>query len=141
VAQAISVRPAERDDVGWLARNDGHLDAGRLAAKVDAGEVLLAEVDAEPAGLLRFDLLWSAVPFVALVRVRDPLRRRGVGRALVASLADRARADGATFLLSSATEDEPAARAWHAAIGFTVCGELSGINAGGVGEVVYRLGL
>jgi GNAT superfamily N-acetyltransferase len=138
MAAAIIVRSAESRDLRWLAEHDGHLDARVLAGKVASGEVLVAEVDGAIAGLLRFDLLWSAVPFVAQVRVLDHFQRLGVGRALLDALAERARASGATFLLSSATCDEREPQAWHWAVGFEECGQLSGINEGGVAEVVFR---
>jgi ribosomal protein S18 acetylase RimI-like enzyme len=137
----ITVRTAEPSDLSWLVQNDGHLDASTLAVKVEGGEVLLAEIDGERAGLLRFDRLWSAVPFVAVVRVDCKFRRRGVGRALVGALADQARASGATFVLSSATGNESEPQAWHRAVGFQVCGQLSGINDGDVTEVMFRLPL
>jgi N-acetylglutamate synthase-like GNAT family acetyltransferase len=141
VGRDITVRPARSSDLGWLVENDGHLDTGTLTAKVAASEVLVAEVDGERAGLLRFDLLWSAVPFVAQVRVGGEFRRAGVGRALVHAVADQARKQGATFVLSSATGNESQPQAWHRAVGFSVCGELSGINDGGIAEIVYRLPL
>lgn len=134
----IVVRGAAEDDLPWLVANDGHLDEAGLRPKLDAGEIVVAEVDGERVGLLRLDHLWSTVPFVALVRVGEPARRRGVGRALVAFAADRARARGANVLLSSATADEAEPQAWHLAIGFEECGFIAGLNPDGVGEVIFR---
>jgi len=133
------VRPATQADLPWLTEHDGHLGAERIAAKVAGREVLVAEVDGVPAGMLRLDHLWSAVPYMALVRVLAPFRRQGVGRALVGAVCEHAREMGADFVLSSATGDEPEPQAWHRAVGFEPCGELSGINPGGVGEVFFRL--
>ena len=135
------VRTAAGHDLDWLAEHDGHLDRAGVAAKLERREVLVAELDGVPAGMLRFDLLWSAVPFVALVRVDESARRRGVGRALVEGLCVRAQALGAAFVLSSATGDEAEPQAWHKAVGFQPCGELQGINDDGVGEIVYLLRL
>lgn len=134
----IVVRPGDDGDLAWLVANDGHLDESGLRSKLAAGEIVVAEITGERVGLLRLDHLWSAVPFVALVRVVEPARRRGVGRALVAFTADRARARGADVLLSSATADEAAPQAWHLAVGFEECGFIAGLNPGGVGEVVFR---
>jgi GNAT superfamily N-acetyltransferase len=133
----VHVRPAADRDLEWLAAHDGHLERTGIAAKLERGEILVAELDDRPAGMLRFDMLWSAVPFAALVRVDESARRRGVGRALVEGLCDRARALGATFVLSSATGNEAEPQAWHQAVGFQPCGELQGINDPGVGEIVY----
>lgn len=134
----IRVRLADAHDLNWLAEHDGHLDALALAAKLARSEVLVAEVDGAPAGLLRFDWLWSSVPFIAQVRVLQPFRRLGVGRALVDALTEQAGASGATLLLSSATGDEPEPQAWHRALGFEECGRLSGINEGDVAEVMFQ---
>jgi hypothetical protein len=35
--------------------NDGHLDEAGLRPKLDAGEIVVAEVDGERVGLLRLD--------------------------------------------------------------------------------------
>ncbi len=134
----IVVREGGDHDLAWLVANDGHLDTSGLRPKLAVGEILVAELDGERVGLLRLDHMWSAVPFVALVRVVEPARRRGVGRALVAFTVDRARARGADVLLSSATADEAAPQAWHLAVGFEECGFIAGLNPGGVGEVVFR---
>jgi GNAT superfamily N-acetyltransferase len=139
--EEIAVRAADLRDVDWLTQNDGHLDATTLAAKVENVEMLVAEVGGEKAGLLRFDRLWSQVPFVAQVRVAEGFRRTGVGRALMQALADAERSRNTPFILSSATGDETEPQAWHRAIGFEECGELSGINANGASEVVFRLSL
>ena len=134
----IVVREGDQRDLAWLVANDGHLDESALRPKLAAGEIVVAEMDGERVGLLRLDHLWSAVPFVALVRVVEPVRRRGVGRALVAFTADREQARGADALLSSATADEAAPQAWHLAVGFQECGFIAGLNPGGVGEVMFR---
>jgi GNAT superfamily N-acetyltransferase len=137
----VHVRVAEPDDLAWIAKHDGHLDAPALALKVAAKEVVVAETAGERVGLLRLDHLWSSVPFVAQVRVAEASRRRGVGAALVAFVADRSRAQGAAMLLSSVTAGEPAPLAWHLAVGFAECGRLSGLNGDGADEIVLRMAL
>jgi len=138
---SIQVRTAVEGDLAWPAEHDGHLDRASIAVKLERGEILVANLDGVVAGLLWFDLLWSAVPFIALVRVDESARRRGVGRALVEGLCDRARSLGAEFVLSSAAGDEAEPQAWHHAVGFQRCGELQGINGDGIAEIVYLLRL
>ncbi len=93
--------------------HDGVLEARELTPKVRQREVLLAELDGELAGFLRLDHLWSLLPFVAQVRVLEPYRRRGVGRALVGAACQHAREIGWGFLLSSTTAGEADPRAWR----------------------------
>jgi GNAT superfamily N-acetyltransferase len=137
----VCVRVADAGDLPWLVEFDGHLDAPAIAAKVAAAEVVVAESAGEPVGLLRLDQLWSSLPFVALVRVAEPARRSGIGSALVTFVAERARAQGATMLLSSSAAGEIGPLRWHLAVGFEECGRLRGLNPGGADEVVYRVPL
>jgi GNAT superfamily N-acetyltransferase len=133
----ILVRQAQMRDLPWLVTNDGHLSEPLLRSKVELGEVVVAELGGAPVGLLRFDRLWSAVPFIAHVRVVEPARRRGAARALVAFVAELARERGVEVLLSSATAGEPEPLAWHMALGFERCGQIDGLNPGAVGELLF----
>jgi hypothetical protein len=76
----VSVREATEADLAWCLSTDGHLDEAALLFKIRAREILVADSGGVPAGLLRFDLLWSAVPFIAQLRVLEPYRRRALGR-------------------------------------------------------------
>ena len=77
----MTVREAAESDLAWCLATDGHLDEADLLPKIRAHEVLVAESDGVPVGLLRFDLMWSAVPFIAQLRVAEAYRRQGVGQA------------------------------------------------------------
>lgn len=76
--------------------------------------------------------------FIALVRVVDPYRRKGVGRAMLSYVQNILRSAGHSSLLSSAQVDEPEPQAWHRHMGFTECGIINGLNEGGVGEIFFR---
>ncbi len=130
------VRLAEDGDLAWLAAHD--LDERVLRLKLDAQELMVAEVGGELAGLIRLDHLWSSIPFVAQARVVEAARRRGVGRALVDATAEHERRRGATVLLSSTDADHTDSHVWHRAVGFEECGYIAGLNPGGIGEILYR---
>jgi GNAT superfamily N-acetyltransferase len=100
--------------------------------------VLVAELDGTPVGYLRIELLWSLQPYVALIRVLEGYRRRGVGRALLSHLEQSLKDAGQSQLFSSCQVDEPEPQAWHRHMGFSECGIISGLNEGGVGEVFFR---
>ena len=71
------------------------------------------------------------------VYVEERYQRRGVGRALLAFVADELHAAGHQHLLSSSQLDEPEPQAWHRHMGFQECGLLAGVNSGDVGEVFF----
>jgi GNAT superfamily N-acetyltransferase len=136
----ITVRPATPGDLAF-AQQDGHLPPEIVLRKIEAHEVLIAEVRGQPKGYLRLEYLWSSVPYIALIFVSPEQRRQGVGRALLADLEARLRAQGHAALYSSSQADEPEPQAWHRHMGFEECGFIAGINGNGVGEVFFRKGL
>jgi len=130
------VRLADRGDLSFVAQ-DGYVSRDIIAAKLDAGEVLIAEKDSIPVGYLRIEYLWSRLPYITLIRVLPEYRKQGVGKALLAFLERKLESAGHTVLLSSSQADEPEPQTWHRHMGFTECGRLEMINDG-VDEVFFR---
>jgi ribosomal protein S18 acetylase RimI-like enzyme len=127
--QPVTVRFAEvPTDLAWCVRHDGWLDEPQLRRKLQAKEVVMADLDGELVGLLRLDYLWSSIPHVAQVRVVEHHRRDGIGRALVTFVEQQARSRGTDKILSSTRPDKIGAQAWHRQIGFAECGSLEGIG-------------
>jgi GNAT superfamily N-acetyltransferase len=87
-------------------------------------------------GFLQFEYLWSAVPYIALIRVFPEHQRRGVGRALLGFLEDFLKGNGHERLYSSSQADEPEPQEWHRHQGFNECGIIKEINDG-VDEVFF----
>lgn len=133
----ITVRTATENDLSFVAQ-DGYLPDPIVRRKVNEGDVFLALRANEPVGYLRLEWLWSKLPYIELVRVVEPHRRAGVGRALLAHVEAEVVARGQHMLYSSSQADEPEPQAWHRRMGFAECGLLAGLNEGGVGEVFFR---
>lgn len=135
----VNVREAAEADLAWCLATDGHLDEADLLPKIRAHEILVAESDSVPAGLLRFDLMWSAVPFIAQLRVLEAYRRQGVGQALLRAVEERARERGSIAVLSSIAlgSNRTAALGWHLAMGFEGFGVVDGMFPGEQTEAFY----
>lgn len=125
--------------MAWCLATDGHLDEADLLPKIRAHEILVAESDGVPVGLLRFDLMWSSVPFIAQLRVLEAYRRQGVGQVLLRAVEERARQRGSIAVLSSIAlgSDRTAALRWHAAMGFEGFGVVDGMFPGEQTEAFY----
>jgi N-acetylglutamate synthase-like GNAT family acetyltransferase len=133
----LSIRLASPAHLDFVHQG-GDLPREVLLRKIEWHEVLIAEQGGQPVGCLLLECLWSAVPYIALIRVSPAHRRQGVGRALLAGLEARLRAAGHLALYSSSQADEPEPQAWHRHMGFQECGFIAGINAGGIGEIFFR---
>jgi L-amino acid N-acyltransferase YncA len=112
-----------------------------LAWHVAADLLYVAVDDAAVVGFARLESFWKAMPYLALIIVREGARGGGVGSALLAFVRADLRARGYRTLLSSTTDGEDGPRRWHLRNGFGDVGVLTGLNAGGVDEVFYTLAL
>lgn len=133
----IIIRPAAEDDLGFVSQ-DGYLGAPVIRRKIRGGDVFVAMRGGVRVGYLRLEHLWSKLPYIELIRVLEPHRRAGVGRALLRYVEQEVAGRGHSHLYSSSQVDEAAPQAWHRHMGFDECGFLSGVNEGGVGEVFFR---
>lgn len=136
----IVIRAAREGDLDFVSR-DGHLSDAVLQRKVSDGDVFLALGDKEPVGYLRLEWMWSKVPYIERIWVREPHRQAGIGRSLLAHVENEIAGRGHAVLYSSSQADESAPQAWHRRMGFEECGFLAGMNEGGVGEVFFRKAL
>lgn len=126
---------------GNAITSDGYVETESIRRKIDGGEVFVAEVDGERAGYLRVEFLWSIQPYVALIRVLERYRGKGLSRSLLEYLETDLRREGHEVLFSSSQVDGAEPQSWHRHMGFEECGILTGLNEGGVGEVFFRKAL
>lgn len=134
------VRRAAQPDLDFVSQ-DGYVKAEVIGRKIDVGEIFVAEVNGERAGYLRVEFLWSIQPYVALIRVLEKYRGRGLSRVLLEFLETELRREGYKVLFSSSQLDEAEPQAWHRHMGFEESGMITGLNEGGVGEVFFRKAL
>ena len=136
MSDPIQVRLATLEDIAFVAQ-DQYLSNSIIQRKIAEGEVFVAVSHAELVGYLRLEHLWSAIPYIALIRVMPAYQRQGIGTALLEFLVTTLRQRGHTLLYSSSQADEPEPQAWHRHMGFEECGMIAGINDG-VGEIFFR---
>ena len=135
----VLVQFATASDIPLLRRIDPWPNLQTWSRKIEAREVLIALVDDEQAGALRFEFIWTTVPFISHTFVEPRYRRRGVSRALVDALRAHLRSIGHVALLSSSQSDDAPANAWHRALGFARNGVIENVADDGVHENVYRV--
>src|SRR6476620_8319903 len=97
---SMTIRIATAADLEFLYRHDD-LPPEIIARKVDLEEMFAAEESGGAIGHLRLEYLWSKIPYIGLVRVLEPWRRQGTGKALVLFVAEKLREAGYGYLYSS----------------------------------------
>jgi GNAT superfamily N-acetyltransferase len=133
----FSVRYAKWADRAFVGQ-DHYIPEKSLRRKIQAGEIIIALKNDEPAGYLRLDYLWSMVPYIALIWVERKFRQKGCGKALLNFVEITLKEQGHALLFSSSQVDEAEPQAWHRHMGFEECGVINGINEGGIGEIFFR---
>ena len=136
---SAAVRFATMEDLPFLLAQE-YAPEAMVRRRVELGEVIVAEREGEVVGLLRFEWMWSEIPFIGLIRVEPEHRKQGVGRAMLAFLEAHllGRELHHKILMSSSEAMEPSAQSWHRHMGFVECGFIMGLNEGDVGEVFFQ---
>ena len=153
---SASVRLAELKDLDFCVESDfQHVDAYRgkmfmeeyLRREIEAGDVVVAEVDGKLVGYLRIEYMGLIAPCLAIIGVDREHQRKGVGTAMINFLEEYLlerkghkvfTCDGQALLYSSAEAVAVESQAWHRAVGFKECGIIAGCNEGGIGEIFFR---
>ena len=116
------------DSLGVVMWDEGELDAARIAAETAAGQFVIAEIEGDAAGVIRFQLedrlFWPDLPspeesaFVHRLAVRRRFKGQGVSDALLTWSIDRARSLGKRYLRLDCDESRPKLRAVYERLGF-----------------------
>ena len=136
---SAAVRLARETDIPALQQLDPWPKEHIWRQKIAAGEVVVLELDNTIIGLMRYDLLWTTVPFLGLIEIEAAHRGRGYSRIMLEFLTTHLREQGYVALLSSSQTDESKPQRWHLHMGFSSNGIIENVMDEGVGELVYRL--
>jgi N-acetylglutamate synthase-like GNAT family acetyltransferase len=134
-----SVRLAKPSDIPKLQRLDRWPKEPIWQHKIAGGEVIIIELASEIIGLIRYEVLWTTVPFMGLIVIEEDYRNKGYSKLLLEFLKQHLREQGYLALLSSSQTDEPEPQAWHRHMGFKSNGIIENIADDDVGEIVYRM--
>ena len=115
------------DSLGVVMWEEGELLPEHIARETASGQFVVAEVDGDAAGVIRFQLddqlFWPDLPqgesaFVHRLAVRRRYKGQGVSTALLAWSVDRARALGKRHLRLDCDECRPKLRTLYERFGF-----------------------
>ena len=117
------------DALGVVMWEQGELGREQIEAEVAAGQFLIAEVDGDRAGVVRFQLedplFWPDLPqedsaFVHRLVVRRRFKGQGISTMLLRSAVERTRASGRRSLRLDCDANRPKLRALYEQFGFSL---------------------
>ena len=101
----MKIRFATEKDIDYLTDYDGHVSKKMLVTKVENKQVIVAYINNEFAGFLRFGFFWDEIPFMNMLFVLEKFRQEGIATALVKYWVKEFE-DSHTILLTSTLSDE-----------------------------------
>lgn len=104
----VNTRTADDPDLPFLREVDAHLPPEDLAHLIRLGRIMVAWLDGERVGCLRWGLFWDQVPFMNLLLVVPKWRGQGVGTTLITEWEKSQLAIGHTMVLTSTVSAETA---------------------------------
>lgn len=137
--EKLNIRFANEADIPNLKKLDSWTKDIMWHRKIFGQEVIVLEAENQIIGLIRYDLLWSTVPFLSLIFIEENYRGKGYSRQMLEFLKMHLRSEGYVALLSSSQTDEPEAQNWHRHIGFKSNGIIENIADDDIGEIVFRM--
>ncbi len=115
------VEYASVGDVPFLCRAHPKASESMLADQVERREVLVARVNDQIVGWLRFVHFWDTLPLMRELHVLGPHRGCGIGRALVEFWEGEMRCRGHTKVMTSTMSSETA-QGFYRKLGYTDVG-------------------
>lgn len=121
----MKVRYGKQSDITWLQKNDAYISDKWIKRCVRHNEYIVAVVNKEIRGFLRFSMFWGKIPYMDLIWVNPDYRQSGIGRELFAFWEKEMKKDGKVTLMTSSMLEESEPQKWHKKQGFRKCGKLT----------------
>ena len=102
----LTIRVATPADFETLSAHEDHIAPEVRRRCIEEGRIIIAEVNGEYAGQLRWNLFWDIVPFMNLIYFEEPYRGKGYGKALTEYWENAMRAAGHEKIMTSSAQDE-----------------------------------
>ena len=119
----IIIRTATEADLPFLEKNDRHIRLSELKALIGQSRILLAEMDGETVGWLRWSLFWDNTPFMNMLYFLESYRGKGHGRQIVEYWENQMRQAGYDSVMTSSLSDEQAQH-FYRKLGYVDSGSL-----------------
>lgn len=117
----MNIRGGTSEDFGSIAEKDSYISKEELWILLHLHRVYLLEEQRNLIGWLRFNLFWDSIPFINMLFIEQPYRKRGYGRALVEYWEQQMKKEHYPLVMTSTASDE-CAQHFYYKLGYTATG-------------------
>jgi len=129
-------RYATLEDMAFLTQHDHHVSADLMQRRIAGRQVYVATGEGDAiVGWLRCGLFWDLLPFMNMLYILEPHRRKGIGRALVGRWEEDMHHLGYQMVLTS-TQASEEGQHFYRRLGYTDAGVL--LLPGEPAELFFR---
>ncbi len=114
---------AKNDDLDYLKKVDVNINEPFIKRSFVNKEYIIAKIEEEHVGYLRFEFFWSIHPFISVMRISTQHQRKGIGSSILSFLENHLRKQEYKYLISSS--DCNIGINWHKKNNFKEIGKLT----------------
>ncbi|MGL4741762.1 MAG: GNAT family N-acetyltransferase [Sarcina sp.] len=134
------IKFADLCDLQTCVKLDLHGNIDFIKRKIEHNEIIVAKNGDDVIACLKFEFLWTHMPFISYIVVEETSKGQKVSKKLLDFLEAYLKNKNYKFLLSSTMPNSINSQNWHMHMKFIECGYIAGINDG-IGEIFYRKNL
>jgi GNAT superfamily N-acetyltransferase len=123
----LEITYATQKNFQWLKKRDCHITESMLKKKISDGRILIAQLNNEIIGWLRFGFFWDIIPFMNFLFIEDGYRRKGIGKKIVRFWEKEMKKNKHKFVMTSTQADEEG-QYFYRKIGYHDIGALFELN-------------
>ena len=120
----LKITYATTDDIKYLCSSiNDPLTVDECISKIRDKKCYILHLDSQPIGLMRYNLFWDFIPFLTMIYLDEPYRKKGFGAKALKFWEDEMRSLGHPFVMLSTRIDE-SAQGFYRKFGYIDMGSL-----------------
>ena len=120
----FEIRYADKADMPFWFALDEHMGKDEFLLKVRDKRAYIIYDNNKPVGIMRYNLFWDNIPFLTLIYLEEPHRRKGIGEKIMLSWEKEMQTLGYKMVMTSTQVDEQAQH-FYRKLGYIEKGSLS----------------
>lgn len=102
------IRNADSNDIKVILQYDTHITSDELSLLISLQRVYIIEENHQFIGWLRYNLFWDNTPFLNMLYILEPYRKKGYGKSLLKYWEVKMKEEKYEIIMTSTSSNETA---------------------------------